>query len=98
MNASVTPLTTIPFTPSITDAPPFSVLVTLDGASYTLAAAWNIYGQRWYVTLTDQSGNLIINIPLIGSPPNANIYLTPGMFTVSTLLYRVATNQFEITP
>jgi hypothetical protein len=96
MNTSAAAQTLIPFTPSTTDAPPFSALVILDGASYTLAAAWNFYGQRWYISLTDQSGNLILNQPLVGSSPNANIYLAPGMFTSSTLLYRVGTNNFEI--
>jgi hypothetical protein len=91
-------LTTIPFTPSTTAAPPFSVQVTLDGSPYTLVTMWNLYRPGWYVSLTDQSGNLIINQPLIGSPPNANIYLAPGIFTTSTLLFRVSTNQFEIGP
>jgi hypothetical protein len=91
-------MTTIPFTPSVSDSPPFSALLTLDGASYTLVVAWNIYGQRWYFSLTDQNSNLVINQPLIGSPPDENIYLAPGIFTSSTLLYRVATNSFEIVP
>lgn len=97
MNNTTTP-TLIPFTPSVTAAPPFSALVTLDGASYSLVAMWNVYAGRWYFSLTDQNGNLIINQPLIGSPPNANIYLAPGVFTSSTILFRVATQNFEIVP
>jgi len=91
-------MTIIAFTPSLTAAPPFSANVTLDGASYTLLVFWNIYSARWYVSLTDQFGNLTINQPLIGSPPNANIYLFPGIFTSSTALYRPSTSNFEITP
>jgi hypothetical protein len=89
--------TLLAFTPSPVAAPPFSAIVTIDGASYTLATAWNFYGQRWYFSLSDQFGNLTINSPLIGSPPNANIYLAPGIFTKTTLLFRVSTNNFEIT-
>lgn len=89
--------TIIPFTPSPVAAPPFSAIVTLDGSSYSLVTMWNFYSSRWYFSLTDQFGNLTINAPLIGSPPNANIYLAPGIFTTSTLLYRVSTSSFEIT-
>lgn len=89
--------TMLAFTPSPVAAPPFSAIVTLDGASYTLATSWNFYGQRWYFSLSDQFGNITINAPLIGSPPNANIYLAPGIFTTTTLLFRASTQQFEIT-
>lgn len=91
-------MTLIPFTPSPSAAPPFSALVTLDGSSYTLVTAWNFYAQRWYVSITDQNGNLICNQPLIGSPPNANIYLFPGIFTSSTVAFRVSTQSFEVNP
>ena len=91
-------MTTIPFVPSPTNSPPFTALVTLDGLSYTLTAMWNFYRGDWYITLTDGSGNIIINQPLIGSPPNSDIYLAPGIFSSSTLVYRVSTGNFEQTP
>lgn len=91
-------MTTIPFLPSPTNTPPFTTLVTLDGNAYTLTATWNIYRGDWYITLTDGSGNTIVNQPLIGSPPNANIYLAPGIFQTSTLVYRESTGNFEQTP
>jgi hypothetical protein len=89
---------TVPFNPSPTAAPPFTAVVNLDGASYSLTAMWNFYRGAWYVSLTDQSGYLVIFQPLIGSPPDANIYLAPGIFKTSTLLYRVSTAAFEIGP
>jgi hypothetical protein len=49
--------TLIPFSANNNASPPFSNSVTLDGTSYTLSAFWNISGQRWYASLTDQSGN-----------------------------------------
>ena len=91
-------MTTIPFTPNNSNAPPFQALVTLDGVSYNLITMWNLYRGDWYVNLTDQSGNVIINQPLIGSPPDFNIYLFPGLFLTSTVLYRVSTGNFEIGP
>lgn len=91
-------MTIIPFTPNATTAPPFSALLTLDGQSYGLAVAWNIVRGDWYFSLTDQGGNLVVNQPLIGSPPDSDIYLAPGFFKTSTLVYRAATGNFEIGP
>ncbi len=91
-------MTVLPFSPSPTAAPPFSAIITLDGQSYNLIAAWNFYRGDWYISLTDQSGNLIVNQPLIGSPPDANIELAPGIFSSSTLVYRPSTGNFEVTP
>lgn len=91
-------MNTIPFQPNNNAAPPFQTTVTLDGQSYALITMWNFYGSRWYVSLTDGNGNLVWYGPQIGSPPNANIYLTPGLFTTSTLLFRQSTQNFEVGP
>jgi hypothetical protein len=91
-------VTTIAFTPNNNAAPPFQATVTLDGQSYSLTTRWNLYRVGWYFSLTDQSGNLVVNAPLVGSPPNATIYLAPGIFQTSTLAYRVSTGQFEVGP
>lgn len=90
--------TLIPFVPNNNSSPPFSTPVTLDGTSYTLAAFWNISGQRWFSSLTDQSGNNIWTGALIGSPLNFDILMAPGIFTASTLLYRADTGNFEVSP
>ena len=91
-------MTTIPFAPSPTLAPPFQTVVTLDSAPYSLAAAWNFAAQRWYASLTDSSGNVAWYGALIGSPLGYDIPLAPGIFTTSTILYREDTGNFEITP
>lgn len=98
-------MTTIAFTPSASAAPPFQTTVTLDGTAYSLVTTWNFYrggdngeGDGWYYSLTDQSGTLIVNAPLIGSPPDADILLAPGLFVTSTLLYRADTGLFEVGP
>jgi hypothetical protein len=91
-------LTTIAFSPNNAQAPPFQVSVTLDGVSYLMVTRWSTYRQDWMVSLSDQSGNVVINQALIGSPPNADIPLFPGLFQTSTVVFRVSTQQFEIGP
>ena len=90
--------TLIPFTPNNTTKPPFQAGVTLDGQYYTLFTMWNVYRGDWYVSLSDQSGNIVMNMPLIGSPPKFDIPLFPGLFKTSKVVYRVYTTTFEITP
>ena len=88
----------IPFTPSNTAAPPFQTTVTLDGNSYSLVTMWNLYSFRWYVSITDSSGALVCNQPLVGSPNEADIPLFPGFFMTSTIVFRAPSQQFEISP
>lgn len=93
--------TLIAFSPSASTSPPFSTTVTLDGASYALTVMWNFYRSDWYMQVTDQSGTLIVNRPLVGSPSNNaynDINLAGGYFTTSTLVYRSDTGNFEQTP
>ena len=91
-------MTLIPFQVSQTSAPPFQATMTLDGQSYTGSATWNVTGQRWYFTLTDLNGNVVWSGALVGSPSTADIYLAPGLFTASTVLYREDTGNFEVNP
>lgn len=90
--------TYVAFSPNPYTAPPWSTTFTLDNAPYTAAATWNVYGQRWYLTLTDQNANVVWSGALVGSPMNAPIYLAPGIFSTSTLLYREDTSNFEVNP
>jgi hypothetical protein len=90
--------TIIPFQINGNTSPPFSTIFTLDGSSVLGTAAWNTFGQRWYLSLTDQSGNNLWTGALVGSPLNANIYLAPDVFETSTILYRADTGNFEVTP
>jgi hypothetical protein len=96
-SATTTTLTLIPFLPRTNASPPFSAVVTLDGTAYTMIVMWNFYRGDWYFLLTDEAGNIVVNQPLIGSPPNANMYLAPGLFAFSKILYRATTGNFEIT-
>ena len=91
-------MTIIPFQPNNNAAPPFAATFTLDGTAYTGSVTWNVTGQRWYFTLSDQSGTVIWNGALIGSPLDFDILLAPNIFTTSTILFREDTNNFEVTP
>lgn len=69
----------------------------MDGAQYSLTGWWNLIG-RWYATIADQSGNVWWTGALVGSPDDENIYLAPGVFSASTILYRGSSGNFEISP
>lgn len=64
-------------------------------AAYTFTVTWLFGGNRWYVNCYDQNNNWIFTLPLIGSPVGTNISITAGYF-VTTLVYRVATGNFEV--
>ncbi len=77
---------------------PFSWQQTLDGNLYTISVPWNLYGQRYYVLVQDQSGNVVVNLPRIGSPLTYDINLLAGYFVTSTLVWRENNDQFEVGP
>lgn len=77
---------------------PFQFNATLDDQQYVVLCTWNLYGQRYYVNVYDLQGNLIVAIAQVGSPLNYDIDLVGGYFTTSSMVFRVATQQFEISP
>ncbi len=91
-------MTIIPFVISSTAPVPFQAIVTLEGNQYSLTVFWNLYGQRWYFSIQDLSGNMIVTMPLIGSPLGSDINLVFNLFQTSTLIFREDSNQFEVTP
>ena len=58
--------TTLTWTPSKTSN--FQQQIILDNQAYTLSINWNLFGCRYYATITDQTGTLVVCRPLIGSP------------------------------
>ena len=90
--------TFIPFNPSNSNNPPFQTSLTLDGMIYLASGLWNISGQRWYLQIHDQYGNLVWNGALIGSPSGYDIYLAYGVFSTSTIVYRSGTGNIEVNP
>jgi len=90
--------TFVAFLPNASATPPFQAVFTLDGASVIGSVAWNIASQRWYLTLANQSGAVLWNGALVGSPLDTDILLACGVFETSTILYRADTGNFEVTP
>jgi hypothetical protein len=63
----------------------FTFQPILDGIQYNAEIRWNLQGQRWYIMLTDNLGNNIFTLPLIGSmnhSPINNITWEDGAVTV----------------
>jgi hypothetical protein len=89
-------MTSFPFTPNPATVP-YNFFPTLDGNSYTGLVWWNIQGQRLYITLSDQQGNVIFTMPLIESPIDYNISLTQGYFT-SIMVYQPDNAQILVIP
>lgn len=89
---------TIPFAPVLNQSPPFQTLVTLDGKPYRCTVVWGFYAQRWYLSLTNNSGNSIWYGAMVGSPLDFNIYLAVGVFKTSTILFRADTGNIEVGP
>lgn len=59
--------TLVPFTPSSTATFTFSPI--LAGTQYNASVVWNVYGQRWYLNLTDLSGNPVLFQAVTSSGP-----------------------------
>ena len=55
-----------PFTPS--NQGPFQFSPTLDGNTYNVIVTWSLFGRRYYVNVYDLARNLIVSLPMIGSP------------------------------
>ncbi len=69
---------------------------TLDGSVYNCQLKWNISGQRWYLLITDNSGNTILNTAMVGSTTGDGINLIYGVFTSTTMIWREKNGQIEV--
>lgn len=88
-------MATFPFNPTATT--PFQFQPTLDGAEYTAIVTWNVFGRRWYLTINQLDGTRVLTRAMVGSPNDYDINLVGGYFS-SVLVYREASNQFEVSP
>lgn len=85
----------IPFSPSVQNV--FQFQATFDNQIYTVVITWSLFARRWYVNILTLQGERIVSLPLIGSPLTYNISLTAGYFD-TVMVYRQASNQFEVGP
>ena len=89
------------FSPTATEPFQFQAVLTdavLGTATYNCTVLWNTFGQRWYLRVVDQSGNLIVNTPMVVSPPGYAISLVAGYFSGSTLIFAEDTQTFTVSP
>ena len=66
---------------------PYQFMPTLDGQQYNVIVTWNLFGQRWYITIYDLSGNVVLSEPLGASPSALNIAMLSwanGWITATT--------------
>ncbi|EDQ1381329.1 hypothetical protein GQI37_001076 [Salmonella enterica] len=68
----------------------------LDGKIYDCQMKWNIYSQRWYLNVTDNSGNRKLTIPVVTSPADYDINILIGAFSSTKMVWRVASGQIEV--
>ena len=67
----------------------------LDGEKHTASIKYNFAGQRWYMLLTDSTGELIMNAPVIESTRDLPINMLAGYF-VTPMIFNSDTNAFEV--
>lgn len=76
----------------------FQFQPTLDGQVYTCVVTWSLFGQRGYLNIFSLAGTRIVSKALVGSPNDYDINLIWGYFTTSTMVFREASQQFEVVP
>lgn len=82
------------FTPTSTQN--FSFQPTLDGQQYTATVTWGLFGQRWILNIYTLQNALVMSKPMTPSPTDYDVNLIEGYFSTSTLVFRAASNSFEI--
>lgn len=60
-----------PFVPNVQS--PFIFQPTLNSLLYTATVTWNLFGQRWYLNITELNGTPVFTKALIGSPDGVAI-------------------------
>lgn len=68
----------------------------LDGTVYNCQIRWNISAQRWYILITDNSGNTVLNTPAVGSTNESGINLIAGVFSRTTMIWREQNGLIEV--
>lgn len=76
---------------------PFQFTAIFDGSSYLVSVPWNFFGQRYFVRVYDQDGQLICSVPRVTSGA-VDINLVAGYFQTSSLTWRDGTGLFEVLP
>ncbi len=72
--------------------------VTSTSTQFTVSVTWNVFGQRFYVALTDQDGALVLTTPLVSSAPSPaeQFNMLAGYFS-STMVLLEGSQEFVVT-
>lgn len=87
-------MSTYQFTPQSSSPQVYQVM--FDGSPYILIVYWLMGAQRYYFVIRDESGSLVLNMPLISSNYTQN--LVAGIFTTSTMMYNSVDSVIVILP
>ncbi|MGK0739975.1 hypothetical protein ACSFCX_06525 [Yokenella regensburgei] len=68
----------------------------LNGKIYDCQIKWNVYSQRWFINITDNSGNRRLTFPVVASPVGYDINLLLGAFGKTKMVWRVDNAQIEV--
>ncbi|EKN6093785.1 phage baseplate plug family protein [Yersinia enterocolitica] len=69
----------------------------LDGVIYNCQIKWNISAQRWYLSITDNSGNQILTTAMVESTTGMVINLISGVFSSTSMIWRQPNGRIEVT-
>lgn len=84
------------FTPTAAGA--FQFGATLDDGNYICVVTWNLWAQRWYLSIYTTTGDRIVSRALIASTATFPINLAFGYFFTSTLVFYDQQQTFEALP
>jgi len=82
-------------------ATPINFQATLGKVQYSCTVYWLYFGQRSYISIQDQYGNIVVNVALIGSSTTegvAPVNILAGYFSTSTMYYYPANQTLVISP
>lgn len=74
---------------------PFSFRASVGGTELFAMVPFNLYANRYYLKLADNSGRTQVYTPLVASPDDYDINLALA-YAPGSLVYRASSRQFEM--
>jgi len=87
-------ITYYPFAPNTLTN--FTFTPTFSGTQYVVIVKWSPFGVRWLVQVYTLSGTLVVSKPMQPSPEDYDINLIEGYIDGASLVYREASDTFEV--
>jgi len=75
---------------------PIQFNCTLDGDRHTALIRWNFAGERWFIWLYDETGDLIMCNPVIESTQELPNNLLSGYYFNNSMIFNTFVSAFEI--